>query len=341
MVRLASMAAMRAAVIVEGAGNRQLELRDVETPNPGPGQVRVRIHATAVNRADLLQVAGHYPAPPDAPADIPGLEIAGEVDAIGPGVLDLSVGERVFGLVGGGAYAEAVVVYARTLAKMPVGLSFTDAAAIPEAFITAYDAVVTQAGLSAGETLLVHAVGSGVGTAAVQIARAIGADAIGTARGEKKLVQAAGIGLRHGIVPKVREDKSPEFASDVRNLTNGRGADVCLELVGGAYVPESIDALAQRGRLMLVGLMAGNRTNLDLGRVLSRRLTVTGTVLRSRPLEEKIAAGQLLARHIAPLVGAGVFTPVVDRVMPLAEVAAAHAYVASNEGFGKVVLSVT
>lgn len=332
---------MRAVVIVKGAGKSQLELHDVDTPDPGPGQVRVRIHATAINRADLMQVAGNYPAPPDSPADIPGLEFAGEVDAVGAGVFDLAVGDRVFGLAGGGAYAEAVVVYARTLARMPEGLSYTDAAAIPESFITAYDAIVTQAGLSAGETLLVHAVGSGVGTAAVQIAKAVGAEAIGTARSEKKLVQAAGIGLRHGIVPKVRDDKSPDFAADVRNLTNGRGADVCLELVGGAYVPESLDALAERGRLMLVGLLAGRQTNLDLGRVLTRRLKITGTVLRARPIEEKIAAGQLLARHIAPLVGTGVFTPVVDRVMPLADVAAAHAYVASNEGFGKVVLSVT
>src|SRR5579883_1915592 len=173
---------MRAIVIARPGGPEVLELREVATPAPARGEVRVRVHATAINRADLLQRMGAYPAPPDAPADIPGLEYAGEVDALGEGVTELAVGDRVMGLVGGGAYAEHLVTHARAAVKLPSALSFTDAAAIPEAFITAYDAIVTQAGLSAGETVLVHAVGSGVGTAASQIARAIGARCIGTAR---------------------------------------------------------------------------------------------------------------------------------------------------------------
>ncbi|MCL2724689.1 MAG: NAD(P)H-quinone oxidoreductase [Polyangiaceae bacterium] len=332
---------MRAIVIVPAgpAPKGQLELRDVPLPEPAPGQLRVRVRACAVNRADLLQVAGHYPAPPDAPADIPGLELAGEVDAIGAGVSEFKVGDRVFGVVGGGAYAEAVVVYARTLAKIPDGVDDVQAAAIPEAFLTAYDAVVLQAGLSAGETLLVHAVGSGVGTAAIQIAKAIGVRTIGTARSEDKLGRARELGLAAGVVPEVSADRSVHFASNVRALAGGQGVNVVLELVGGRYVPDSLASLADLGRLVLVGLMAGARAEIDLGLVLRRRLRVFGTVLRSRPLEEKIIAGQVLARHIAPLVGSGTLRAVVDRVMPLEQAADAHAYVASNEGFGKVVLT--
>ena len=333
---------MRAIVITQPGGPEVLELRVVPTPEPGPGQVRVRIRACAVNRADLLQRAGGYPAPPDCPADIPGLEIAGEIDAVGAGAVDWQVGDRVFGIVGGGAYAEAIVVHGRTLARMPEGLDFTDAAAVPEAFLTAYDAMVLQGGLSAGETVLVHAVGSGVGTAAVQIARAIGARAIGTARTIDKVSRAAALGLApgDGIVPERGDAGAPRFADRVRALTGGRGADVVLELVGGAYLPESLAAMAERGRLVLVGLLAGARAELDLGLILRRRLRVFGTVLRARPLEEKIASAQVLARHLVPLVASGALRPVVDRVIPFEQAAEAHAYVASNEGFGKVVLTV-
>jgi NADPH2:quinone reductase len=312
-----------------------LELRDVPTPEPGPGYARVRVRACAVNRADLLQVMGAYPAPPDAPADIPGLEIAGEVDAIGPGVVDVKVGDRVYGLVGGGAYAEAVITHARTLAKMPASLAFDAAAAIPEAFLTAYDAMVLQAGLTAGESVLIHAVGSGVGTAAVQIARAIGARAFGTARTADKIDRAKELGLVAGVIAK-----DARFADAVRAANGGNGVDVVLDLVGGAYVPEGISSLADRGRLIVVGLLAGTTADVNLALVLRRRLHLMGTMLRSRPLEEKIIAGQVLARNIGPLVESGAYRAVVDRVMPLEKAAEAHAYVASNAGFGKVVLSI-
>jgi putative PIG3 family NAD(P)H quinone oxidoreductase len=329
------LAAMRAIVITKPGGEDVLELRDVPTPEPGPGQVRVRIRASAVNRADLLQRMGFYPAPPDAPPDIPGLEIAGEVDAVGNGVSDLALGDRVFGVVGGGAYAEAVVVHARTLAKMPEKLAFVEAAAIPEAFITAYDAMVVQCGLAAGENVLIHAAGSGVGTAAVQIAKAIGARSIGTARTEDKLERAQELGLGHSIVTK-----DGKFADAVMKATDGRGADVVLELVGGAYVPESLAALAPKGRLVLVGLMAGTHADVDLNMVLRKRAHVIGTVLRARPLEEKILAAQVLARNIAPLVASGAFKPIIDKVLPLAEAGEAHKRMASNESYGKIVLSV-
>jgi putative PIG3 family NAD(P)H quinone oxidoreductase len=325
---------MKAIVIARPGGPEVLELREVETPSPERGEVRVRVRATAVNRADLLQRLGMYPAPPDSPADIPGLEYAGEIDAVGAGVVDWKPGDRVFGLAGGGTYAEQLIVPARALARMPEKLSFEHAAAIPEAFITAWDAMVTQCGLAAGETVLVHAVGSGVGTAAVQIARAIGARSIGTARTADKLERARALGMTHGLVVE-----GGRFADGVRAHTGGRGADVVLELVGGPYCAEDLLCMSQGARLVIVGLLAGPRAELDLALIMRKRLLVRGTMLRSRPLEEKIAAMQAFARHVVPLVEAGALVPVVDRVLPLAEAGEAHAYVASNQGFGKVVLT--
>jgi len=327
--------AMRAIVISKPGGPEVLQLREVATPNPARGEVRVRVHATAVNRADLLQRMGHYPAPADAPADIPGLEYAGEIDALGEGVTELAVGDRVFGLAGGGTYAEQLVVHAGTVAKIPSGLPYNDAAAIPEAFLTAWDAMITQGGLAAGETVLVSAVGSGVGTAAVQIARAIGAHSIGTARTATKLARAHALGLNDGV-----EAHGGKFAEAVLAANNGRGVDVVVELVGGAYVAEDLECIAPLGRIVLVGLLAGRSVELDLGAVLRKRVRILGTVLRSRPLEEKLAVARVLARNIAPLVARGALKPVVDRVMPLADAAAAHGWMASNDGFGKLVLTV-
>jgi putative PIG3 family NAD(P)H quinone oxidoreductase len=326
---------MRAIVIREPGGPEVLELREVPTPTPQRGEARVRVRATAVNRADLIQRMGAYPAPPDSPRDIPGLELAGEVDAIGEGVTSLKVGDRVFGLAGGGTYAEQVVVPARTLVRLPERLSFVEGAAIPEAFVTAYDAMVIQARLAAGETVLVHAVGSGVGTAAVQIARAIGSFAIGTARTAAKLERARPMGLGEGVVVE-----GGKFADKVNAITGGRGVDVVLELVGGGYVVEDLGCMAQRGRIVLVGMMAGARADMDLGAVMRKRLEIRGTMLRSRPLEEKIEAANVLARNLAPLFARGELEAVVDRVLPLARAAEAHAYMASNEGFGKMVLEV-
>lgn len=318
---------MKAITITRFGGPEVLELRDVPSPTPARGEVRVRVRATAVNRADLLQRMGAYPAPPDAPQDIPGLEYAGEIDALGEGVAGWQVGDRVFGLCGGGSYAEHLVAPARALARIPDQLPFTAAAAVPEAFITAWDAMVTQAHLAAGETVLVSAVGSGVGCAAVQLARAIGARCVGTARTADKLVRAQALGLDLGVLPE-----GGRFATKI-------GApDVILELVGGGYLAEDLACIAPRGRLVLVGLMAGARAELDLGLVLRKRVSLIGTVLRSRPLEEKIAAMQAFARHVVPLLSRGLVAPTVDRVQPLEEAAAAHAYVASNQSFGKVVL---
>jgi NADPH2:quinone reductase len=326
---------MRAVVIARFGGPEVLELREVAAPRPARGEVLVRVHATAVNRADLLQRMGAYPAPADAPQDIPGLEFAGVVEELGEGVSEVAVGDRVMALTGGGAYAEQVVVHARSLARIPQEMSFTDAAAIPEAFITAYDALVTQAGLASGETVLVHAVGSGVGTAAVQIIRALGAFCIGTSRTQDKLDRAAPFGLNHGLLV----DKGA-FAAEVLKRTGGAGVDVVLELVGGDYINEDLGCIASRGRIALVGLLAGAESKVSLGLLLRKRVTLFGTVLRSRPLEEKLAASRTFAKHVVPLFERGVLRPVVDRVLPLDRAADAHTYVAENGPVGKVVLRV-
>jgi len=326
---------VKAIVITQFGGPEVLELRDVPSPSPSRGEVRVRVRATAVNRADLLQRMGAYPAPPGAPKDIPGLEYAGEVDALGEDVTELAVGDRVFGLVGGGAYAEQVVVHAREAVRMPTVLSFAEAAAIPEAFITAYDAMVTRGRLASGESVLVSAVGSGVGTAAVQLVRALGARSLGTARTEDKLARARALGLDEGIVVK-----GASFADAVRERTNGEGVDLVLELVGGPYVAEDLACVRTKGRIVLVGLMAGAQAELNLGMLLRKRAELSGTVLRARPIEEKIAAARAFERHVVPLFAGGKLTPVVDRTLPLAEAGRAHEVVAANETFGKVVLSI-
>ena len=324
---------MRAIAITRFGGPEVLAVVERPLPEPARGEVRVRVRATALNRADLLQRMGAYPAPPDAPPDIPGLEIAGEVDALGPGVERLAIGDRVFGLVGGGGYAEAIVAHERALARIPDGLSFEHAAAIPEAFITAHDAIVGQAALAGGESVLIHAAGSGVGTAAIQLGSALGAFTIGTARTADKLERAKSLGLDAGIVP------DPSFADAVKRL-DPAGAAVTLELVGGAYVNEDLRAARTLGRIVLVGLLAGAKTELDLGLVLRKRLRILGTVLRSRPLEEKIAAMRSFEDRVVPLIARGKLVPVIDTVLDLDRAAEAHTRMASNAGFGKIVLRV-
>ena len=321
---------MRAIAISKFGAPDVLTLVERPQPEPSRGEVRVRVRATAVNRADLLQRIGAYPAPADAPQDIPGLEFAGEVDALGDGATRFAIGDRVFGLAGGGAYAEALVAHERALARIPDGIDFEQAAAIPEAFVTAHDAMVVQAGLTSGQTVLMHAVGSGVGTAAVQLARALGAYVIGTARTPDKLERAKALGLDAGVVPA-----DGKFADAVKAIAPPA---VVLELVGGPYVNEDLRCLAPQGHIVLVGLMAGVRAELELNRMLERRARITGTVLRARPLEQKIAAMRAFEEQVVPLLARGRIAPVIDCVMPLAEAAAAHTRMASNDSFGKIVL---
>jgi len=326
---------MRTIVVSRFGGPEVLSLVERPRPEPSRHEVRVRVRAAGVNRADIVQRLGRYPAPSDAPSDVLGLEFAGEVEALGAGATSWKVGDRVFGLVGGGAYAEALVTHERLLAAIPDGMSFTDAAATPEAFITAYDAMTVQGKLAMGETVLIHAAGSGVGTAAIQLARLSGARSIGTARQADKLERARELGLDQGIAVT---GSSFAFAKEVMRLTAGRGAHVVLELVGGEYLREDLGCIASEGRIILVGLMAGASVTLDLGTVLRQRVLLRGTMLRSRPLEQKLDAMQGFARHVVPLLANGALRPIVDRVLPLAEAAAAHSCVESNQSFGKVVL---
>ena len=327
---------MRAIVIARPGGPDVLVLRDVPRPAPGYGQVLVRVHATAVNRADILQREGHYPAPADAPADIPGLEFAGEIAALGDGVRDWRIGQRVFGLAGGGAYAEYLVTHERLLVEMPSDLSWTDAAAVPEAFITAHDALGAGAALRSGERILIHAVGSGVGLAAVQLARTMGASVYGSARRASKIEAARALGLTDGHV--TGDDLAPLVAA-ARGWSDGAGVDVVLDLVGGPYVRAAIECLGVRGRLVLIGTLAGREATIPVGRVLTSRLTIRGTVLRARPLEEKIAATRAFAHEVLPLLSSGAVRPTVDRVFPVRDACEAHRRVESNETHGKVVLA--
>ncbi len=305
--------------------------REVPTPTPGLGEVRVRVHAAGVNRADVLQCAGKYPAPPGWPSDIPGLEYAGEVDALGAGVTGLSLGDRVYGLVGGGAFAEQLVVHHQALARAPEGLSWTELAALPEAYLTAYDALVLQAGARVGSRVLVHAVGSGVGTAALQIGCALGASVMGTARSQAKLRSAQALGLHDGICVQ-----DALFCVELK--ARAFEPDVVLDLVGGDYVAESLRALAVGGTLMLVGLTGGRECSLDLGTVLRKRARIIGTVMRSRGLAERIMLHRVLEKELGAWFASGVCKPVVSETFGMRDAAHALARLASNETFGKVVL---
>jgi putative PIG3 family NAD(P)H quinone oxidoreductase len=325
---------MRAIVIDGKGGTDVLSVRDVPEPSAGPGQVLVRVRAAGVNRADVLQRRGFYPAPAGAPASIPGLEYAGEVAAVGPGAGRLGVGDRVMGIVAGGAQAELLVVHEREAVRIPDALSFEDAAAVPEVFMTAWDAAFLQAGLCAGEILLVPAVGSGVGTAALQLAKAAGARVIGTSRTPWKLDKARELGLDVAL-----DGSAPGLADAIRRATGGAGVDVVLDLLGGPALPVHLRALRQGGTLVCVGLLAGAVAELPLGVLLASRLRVLGTVLRSRPLEEKIALARDFERHVVPLLEAGRVAPVVAGVLPLADVATAHARMEADDTFGSLVLT--
>jgi putative PIG3 family NAD(P)H quinone oxidoreductase len=327
-------AAVKAIVITTPGGPEVLQLQEVPDPAPGPDDLLVRVHATALNRADLLQRQGGYPQPGPKPAhDVPGLEFAGEVIGMGDRVDGFAVGHRVMGLLAGGGYAEQVTTHFRLAMKVPAELSAEEAGAIPEVYITAHDALL-QCGFVSGESLLVHAAGSGVGVAAIQIAKAMGASlVIGTAGSADKLQQAAALGLDVGV--NYREQ---DFAEEVKRATAGRGVDVILDVIGADYWDRNMASLALKGRMILVGLMGGNSTSANIGVLLQKRASVRGTTLRARPIEEKGAATRAFEKQVLPHIASGRIKVVVDRVFPLAEAAAAHEYMAANQNFGKVVL---
>jgi len=330
---------MRAVVITAHGGLEGIAVREVDPPpSPVADRVRVRVRAAGLNRADILQRRGNYPAPAGYPQNIPGLEFAGEVEAIGDAVRSWKTGDRVFGLTAGGAQAELVVVPEGNLARIPDTLDWVQAAAMPETFITAHDALSTRAGLHMGQRILIHAAASGVGTAAIQLAHAAGAIVYGSSRTGEKLDQLRE--LKVGIDGGVAVGDAPaKFVQAVREWTGGVGVDVILDLVGGNYFPASLEALAVRGRIICVGTMAGAKSEIDIGLLLRKRAVVVGTMLRSRSTEEKAEATRLFASAVLPLVSRGVIRPVIDQVYPMNEIREAHKRMESNSGIGKIVLT--
>jgi len=327
---------MRALTITRPGGPEVLELRTMPDPSIGPDEVLVRVRASALNRADLLQRRGLYPAPPGSPADIPGLEFAGEVVACGELVTTLQPGDRVMGIVGGGGQAERLKLHERLCLLIPPGMSFEDAAAVPEAFLTAYDALFLRGGLKPGEAVLLHAAGSGVGTAAAGIATVAGARVVALSRSPDKRRRLESMGVH-----RVLDPAAPHLVESIRMATGGEGVACVIDFLGAASWNLNVDVLAPRGRLVLVGTMSGAKVEADLSALMRKRLTVVGTVLRSRPVEEKIELVQSFARTMLPLLAAGRLQPVVDRIVPLEDAAAAHAAMERNENFGKIVLKIS
>lgn len=324
---------MRAVVITEPGGPEVLEVRTVPRPQPGAGEVLVKVAASGVNRADLLQRMGRYPAPEGWPQDIPGLEFSGTVAAVGGGVSDAWVGRPVMGIVGGGGYAEYLTTHVDTLVPVPEGIPLLDAGAIPEAFMTAFDAVFLQEGLKMGETLLIHAVGSGVGTAALQMGVSMGARVIGTSRTLEKLRRAGELGLE---APVPGDERWPEA---VLELTSGRGVDVILDLVGGPYLEGNQKVLAHQGRHIVVGVPGGPKATLDLRALMRARGSIRGTVLRARPRQEKVELARAFEEWACPLFAARRVRPVIDDVLPAEAASEAHVRMAENRTFGKLLLT--
>ncbi|QDV32839.1 NAD(P)H-quinone oxidoreductase [Tautonia plasticadhaerens] len=325
---------MRAVVITRPGGPEVLEVREVPRPEARGDRVLVRVRASGLNRADTLQARGMYPAPPGSPPDVPGLEFAGEVENKGPDAIgSIRPGDRVFGIVGGGGLAEYVSVPERMLVRIPANLDWAEAAAVPEVFLTAFDAIDLQAELRPGEAVLIHAVGGGVGSAALQIARAMGCPTFGTARTASKLERAGAYGLDVGI-----DTSTEEFPKVILDRTGGEGVPAIIDHVGGPYLSANLDALATKGRLVVVGLLGGRKAELDLSQLLAKRARLVGTTLRARPIEEKIAATRRFADRVVPWLERRTVMPVVDRAFPLDEVVAAASHMESNRGFGKVVL---
>ena len=321
---------MRAIVHTAAGGPEVLALRDRPAPEPGPAQIRVRVRAAGLNRADLLQRRGAYPAPPGWPADIPGLEYAGEVEALGDGVTHWHTGDRVMGLVGGGAHAEYVVVHQDEALHVPDSISFIEAAAVPESFLTGWDALVTRGRLQPGERVLLHAVGSGLGTAMIQLAKRLGATVLGTSRTAAKLEQARAAGMDAGI-----DTSTGSFREAVVPPV-----DVVIDVLGGPAFADNLAVLAPRGRLVMLGFLQGPKVETSLEPLLRKRLEVIGSVMRTRGLEERIGLVREFTERVLPWFTAdSPLRPVIGATFAMTDVAAAHRAMEANEPFGKIVLT--
>jgi putative PIG3 family NAD(P)H quinone oxidoreductase len=325
---------MKAVVLHEHGGPEVLQIEDVPSPSFGAEDILVSVVATALNRADLLQRMGFYPNPFPQGPEIPGLEFAGTVKAVGERVTAWKVGDKVMGIVSGGAYAEELVLHERQAMAVPQSVTLPDAAAIPEVFMTAWDALVVQGGLTSGRWALVHAGASGVGTAAIQICRAIGARIVVTCSSGK--VDAC----RKLGADVVVDYTSDDFVAVVAHATQSQGVDVVLDVIGGDYVERNVAALAVKGRIIQVGVMAGKPVPFNVGVLLAKRATITGTVLRARPLEEKIALTQRFIAEMLPLFDRGVLTPVIDSRYAFSDIAHAHTHMAANANVGKIIIDV-
>ncbi len=323
------------AVVAQGSGGPDvLRLVDVDAPVPGTADLLVRVRATAVNRADVLQRRGMYPPPPGA-TDVLGLEMAGEVARVGADAQGWREGDAVFAILPGGGHAEYVVVPATVAMPVPPNLDWPGAAAVPEAFLTALDNLRNRGRLADGETVLLHGGSSGVGTAAIQLARSWSCRVLVTASSRRKLDACAELGADAGI-----DYGRDDFVERAVELTGGRGVDVILDIVGGPYLARNLRALAPDGRLVVIGLMGGASAELDMARLLTRRLSVSASTLRARGVDAKAALADQAQREVLPLLGAGTVRPVIDRVLGLDDVAAAHALMESSEHIGKIVLTV-
>ena len=324
---------MKAVVLRGHGGTDVLGFEDVPDPVAGPDEIVVRVASAALNRADLMQRMGLYPDPFPGAHEIPGLEYAGTVESCGARVTLWQPGDRVMGIVSGGAQAEKVVVHERQAMAVSADMSLMEAGGVPEVFLTAWDALVLQGGLTSGRWALVHAGASGVGTAAIQVAKAVGARVIATCSAGK--VQAC----RDLGADEVVDYGAEDFVAAVARVTGGAGVDVVLDVVGGDYTERNVAALAVQGRIIQVGLLAGRAGTFNVGLLLPKRASIIGTVLRPRPLEEKIALTRRFAAEMLPLFDTGALKPVIDSVVPVADIAAAHERLAANASVGKIVLA--
>jgi len=320
-------------VIREPGPPEVLEEAIVPDPAPGPGEVLVQVKAAGLNRADLLQRRGLYPAPDGSPSSIPGLEFAGEVVSAGERVQAPLPGARVMGIVGGGAQAERLVVRASHCLPVPPSFSWEEAAGIPEAFMTAWDALFLQGRLQPGESVLIHAAGSGVGTAAIQLSTAAGCTSIGLSRTPGKRALLKAVSAAEALDPG-----DADLLEKIRRASAPNGVDLILDLVGSSAVPLNLRALRPGGRWVLIGLLGGGRAEIDLGALLTRRLTMIGSTLRARTPDEKGTLSDRFRRQVLPLLARGLVRPVLDRTLPVSAVQEAHQVMERNENFGKIVL---
>ena len=333
MSRRNSLGLMRAVIASAPGGPEVLTVTDLPDPEPGPGEVVLDVTATAVNRADTLQRQGHYPPPPGA-SDVLGLECSGVVAAVAPDVTDWAVGDEVCALLAGGGYAEKVAVPAGQLMPVPKGVDLVTAGALPEVACTVWSNVFMVAGLQPGETLLVHGGAGGIGSVAIQLAKALGSTVVTTAGSEEKLELCRSLGADVAV-----SYRDQDFVEEVRAATDGRGADVILDNMGAKYLDRNVSALATQGRLVIIGMQGGSKAELNIGKLLAKRGAVIATSLRSRPVEEKAAICASVVEHVWPLVSAGSVRTLVHTSFPLEQAAEAHRLMESGQHTGKIVLT--